>query len=141
MCTIWTRLKQNKRIILASQPFFLYFISGGTILLALTIVPLAFDLKTTNENRMTIACNAAVWLAMLGTSIILSALFSKTHRIVTIMKAMPAYCNNDQRCRHPYGNCDDMYVLFLLTLLVSCFQRCELIRFADIFSSTFLSFV
>ena len=90
-CAIWTGLNRKTRIVRASQAFFLYFILGGTIVLALSIAPNTFDLSTTNMHGMTIACNASLWLVVLGISIILSAFFSKTHRIVKIMKASESF--------------------------------------------------
>ena len=86
-CAIWTRLNQKKRIVRASQPFFLYFISGGTIIMALSIIPQLFDLTSTSMGGMTITCNATIWLIGIGSSVTLSAFFAKTHRIVKIMKA------------------------------------------------------
>lgn len=86
-CAIWTRLNRKKRIVRASQPFFLYFISAGTIVFALSLVPQMFDLTRTSKRGMAIACNAGMWLFLIGISIVLSAFFAKTHRIVQIMKA------------------------------------------------------
>ncbi len=86
-CAIWTRLNQHKRIVRASQPFFLYFIAAGTIIFASSIVPLTYDLTRTSHAGMMIACNAFLWLALIGVSVVLSAFFAKTHRIVEIMKA------------------------------------------------------
>lgn len=86
-CAIWTRLNEKKRIVRASQPFFLYFISAGTIVFALSIVPQMFDSTRASKGGMEIACNAGIWLFLIGISIVLSAFFAKTHRIVQIMKA------------------------------------------------------
>ena len=117
-CAIWTGLNRKTRVVRASQAFFLYFISGGTIILALSIVPNTFDESTANQDGLAIACNASIWLVVLGVSIILSAFFSKTHRIVTIMKA-------SERFKRIKINIWD--AIFPMAILITCMCNCILI--------------
>merc|ERR1711865_538965 len=44
-CALWTYRNRENRIVCASQPFFLYLICGGTIILAFSIIPYLFDLN------------------------------------------------------------------------------------------------
>jgi 7 transmembrane sweet-taste receptor of 3 GCPR/Receptor family ligand binding region len=83
----WTYAKRMTRVIRASQPFFLYLICVGTTILALSMIPLSLDHGVASVEGCTVACNAVVWLIALGSTIIFSALFTKTHRINKILRS------------------------------------------------------
>jgi 7 transmembrane sweet-taste receptor of 3 GCPR len=82
----WTWRNRTIRVIRASQPFFLYLICAGCVLLACSIVPLGIDHSISTIRGCEIACNSTVWLVSMGFAVIFSSLFSKTHRINKIMK-------------------------------------------------------
>lgn len=90
--SLWTKIHQNRYIIRASQPIFLYYICFGTFLLGASIIPLSLDdeILSNNQNNnndyssMNIVCTSIPWLQSLGWCISFSALFSKTKRINTI---------------------------------------------------------
>jgi len=80
-------LRKNK-VIVASQPFFLLMICFGTLVLASAIIPLTFDdsFDQPSQKGLEAACMAAPWLFSLGSTIMYSALFSKTWRINKIFR-------------------------------------------------------
>jgi len=82
---VWTWRKRKSRIVRASQPFFLYLLCVGCALLTCAIIPLGIDHSISSMSGCAVACNSVVWLVSLGTAIVLSSLFSKTHRINKIM--------------------------------------------------------
>ena len=88
---LWTWYRRSTRIVLASQPFFLYLICGGCFLMATAIIPLQFDKEIADTNGCTIACNATVWLAFIGFAIVFSSIVSKTHRINLLMQNANRY--------------------------------------------------
>jgi gamma-aminobutyric acid type B receptor len=80
---------QKNKVIVASQPFFLLMICFGTLVLGSAIIPLTIDDTFDNpkEKGLQLACMSAPWLFSLGSTIIFSALFSKTWRINKIFKS------------------------------------------------------
>lgn len=62
----------------------------GIGILACAIIPMSFDHFISDNSQL--ACNASIWLMMIGFGITFSALFAKTLRINIIMK-------NAQQCR------------------------------------------
>ncbi|KAG7371356.1 7 transmembrane sweet-taste receptor of 3 GCPR [Nitzschia inconspicua] len=85
-CAVWTWYNRNKRIVRASQPFFLCLLCFGTIVLAATIIPMSVDGGNLSIEGLNRSCTAQVWLLMLGATMIFSTLFSKTHRVNKIMR-------------------------------------------------------
>eukprot|EP00934_Nitzschia_sp_Nitz4_P003085 Nitzschia sp. Nitz4//scaffold5_size260463//201228//203703//NITZ4_001011-RA/size260463-augustus-gene-0.20-mRNA-1//1//CDS//3329555427//3075//frame0 len=81
----WTHRHRKARIVLASQPFFLYIICTGILVLGSAIIPLALDHKILTLQGCSRACTAIPWLIVLGFSMTLSALFTKTHRVNIIL--------------------------------------------------------
>lgn len=78
VASAWTvRGRVSSRVIRASQPIFLLWMTTGTALLGASIVPLAVDDQLV-ENPW---CMAFPWLFALGWSFVFSALFSKTMRV------------------------------------------------------------
>lgn len=87
--TTWTILNRKRKVIKASQPFFLVMISMGVLLLGSALIPLSFDdsgNRPIDENG-TIACMSVPWLLCLGFCVTFSALFSKTWRVNRIFKS------------------------------------------------------
>lgn len=82
---VWTRVHAKSRVVSASQPFFLYLICVGVLLVAGGIVPSAIDESIASTSACTTACNVVPWLYYVGISVILSAYSTKTHRILTIL--------------------------------------------------------
>jgi gamma-aminobutyric acid type B receptor len=91
----WTIVNRKKRVVAASQPFFLCLLCFGCFVLGSSLIVVPIDHGSSN---MTLcdghgdldpcgkACTATVWLVSLGLSISFSALFAKTWRINRIMK-------------------------------------------------------
>lgn len=84
---LWIYFNRQTRVIKASQPFFLYLFCFGLILKASSTIPHTFDAIVASPHECTIACNAFVWLFVLGWGICLSALQAKLHRINKIMNS------------------------------------------------------
>ena len=83
--TEWVWFNRKNSVIRASQPLFLYMICAGTLVMGLSIIPLAFDDETSHHNA-DIACMASPCMFFLGASAVYAALIYKTIRINKIMK-------------------------------------------------------
>jgi len=88
---VWTKLKEKLRVVKAAQPIFLYIIAIGTLLMGSSIIPLSLDQGVASVEGASIGCIAVPWLLTCGFSMTFSALFTKTHRILTIMRNAAAF--------------------------------------------------
>lgn len=88
---VWTYQNRKVKVVMASQPFFLYAICTGTLLLGCAIIPLGIDHGLVGIEGCSIACIMTIWLMTLGFSVTVSALFTKTHRINIILKSSKRY--------------------------------------------------
>ena len=77
----WTFANRKKRVIMASQPMFLYLICAGVFIFASSIIALGIDDEDHSLRGCDIACMFAPWLVSVGFVLTFSALFSKTWRI------------------------------------------------------------
>jgi len=84
--SVWTKMKEKKRVVKSAQPIFLYLIAAGTLLMGSAIIPLSLDPGVVSLEGASRACIAMPWLLACGFSLTFSALFTKTHRILTIMR-------------------------------------------------------
>eukprot|EP00578_Thalassiosira_sp_NH16_P004470 CAMPEP_0181138052 /NCGR_PEP_ID=MMETSP1071-20121207/34035_1 /TAXON_ID=35127 /ORGANISM="Thalassiosira sp., Strain NH16" /LENGTH=487 /DNA_ID=CAMNT_0023224851 /DNA_START=1 /DNA_END=1465 /DNA_ORIENTATION=+ len=82
---IMTYMNRKKRVIKASQPFFLQMIIVGVLIFASAIIPLAFDTGHYSQEVSDAACMATPWLLTIGFTTVFSALFAKTWRINKIL--------------------------------------------------------
>lgn len=89
----WTIINRKKRIVAASQPFFLCLLCFGSLVLGASLITIPIDHAPTKVGRCQIdfldpcgmACTASIWLFSLGLSIMFSALLAKTMRVNRIM--------------------------------------------------------
>ena len=86
----WTFINRRTRVVRASQPFFLYMICLGVFILSTATIPSTIR-EDKNEGMHSIECNLRIWLYVIGSSIILSALEAKLARINRIMKASQGF--------------------------------------------------
>ena len=86
-CAIWVQIYKDTTIVSASQPFFLYLLLFGTVVLGSSIIPLTFDDDNPDMEGNDAACVAFPWLVSTGFTLVFSALFSKIWRINKIMTA------------------------------------------------------
>ncbi len=77
----WTWRHRKTRVIMASQPFFLYLVLLGVALVAASIIPYTIDDQTFSQSTCDKACSAVLWLLFPGLSVVFSALYTKTYRI------------------------------------------------------------
>jgi len=77
----WTYKYRNGKIVKASQPFFLYTIGFGTMLMGLSIIPLSIDDKIASQTVCNISCMATPWLLSCGFCIAFSGLFTKVWKL------------------------------------------------------------
>ena len=77
----WTFANRKKRVIMASQPIFLYLICAGVLIFASSIIAFGIDDEDHSLRGCDIACMFAPWLVSVGFVLTFSALFSKTWRI------------------------------------------------------------
>lgn len=81
----WVVWNRNAPVIRAMQPVFLLMLCAGSVLYALAILPSgANDL---NSHHVNVACVSWLWLQYLGSTLSLSALFSKLWRVNEIFHA------------------------------------------------------
>ncbi len=69
-----------------SQPFFLYLILIGTLIMSFTIVTLTFDSDQHSIQTCSLACHLDIWFLTVGFTAVFAALFSKAWRINIIME-------------------------------------------------------
>lgn len=77
----WTNKNKRTKVVLASQPIFLYSVCAGIFTLSFTIIPLSIDLAKTSTHFASIACTSTLCLTILGSSIMISVNVAKFHRI------------------------------------------------------------
>lgn len=82
----WTVKHRTSHAVRASQPEFLFLVAAGCVVLASTIIPLSVDDSWASADGCSMACVAAPWLACMSFSLIFSALFSKTWRVIKLFK-------------------------------------------------------
>ncbi|GAX15871.1 hypothetical protein FisN_2Lh399 [Fistulifera solaris] len=85
VCVVWTIQHRKDLVVRAAQPFFLFMVAGGVLILACALIPLTFDDNgepdsLTSRQAVTI-CMSVPWLVFTGFTVAFSALFSKTWRI------------------------------------------------------------
>jgi hypothetical protein len=84
---VWVFVQRNHRVVLASQPIFLYIISFGCIIQASTIFVLSFDESFGwSEEALSAACMASPWLYTLGHILIYGALACKLYRVNKVLQ-------------------------------------------------------
>ena len=82
----WTFKNIGQRVVVASQPFFLFTLLSGISILAAAIVPISFDHTVATLDGAAVACNSTLWLLSIGFCVTFSALFTKNYRINRILK-------------------------------------------------------
>ena len=75
----WVYWNRESSVVKAMQPIFLFMLCFGTLIQICTLVPLGMDDE--NTPNVDAACTAYIWLNGLGSTFILSALFSKLWRV------------------------------------------------------------
>jgi hypothetical protein len=78
----WVYRNRESRVVKVMQPFFLFQICAGVILLSAAIIPFSLDDEVLQDTSgLEVACRSVPWLLSLGFTIAFSALFSKLWRI------------------------------------------------------------
>mmetsp|Transcript_29022 Transcript_29022/g.79638 ORF Transcript_29022/g.79638 Transcript_29022/m.79638 type:complete len:1127 (-) Transcript_29022:1512-4892(-) len=96
-CAVWTYLHREVALVKAAQPFFLYLVAFGSLVMTSSIIPSSFqgeyryerDESTwgfTSESaddidKLDAACMSVAWLTCMGFAILFSALFTKIIRV------------------------------------------------------------
>jgi hypothetical protein len=83
---LWTWWRRKDQIVQASQPFFLYQICLGTLVMAATIIPMSLQ-EPISQRGLDVACMSIPWFLSIGYCIAFSAILSKTWRIKEIFNA------------------------------------------------------
>merc|ERR1711862_978986 len=78
---IWTYRNRKGKIVLASQPTFLYVICLGTFMMGSAIFPLSIDDEIASSYGCTLACNSIFWLFGPGFQIEFSGLYCKMRKL------------------------------------------------------------
>jgi len=85
VCFVWTVYFRSAVVVRAAQPFFLFVLLGGTVVLSSTLIPLSFDddgdPDSISDTFAVGICMSVPWLASIGFTVIFSALFSKAWRV------------------------------------------------------------
>jgi hypothetical protein len=83
----WIYAHHKHRLLVASQPVFLYLICLGSLVQASAILSISFDENIGwTEPQLNSACMATPWLISLGTIIVYSSLFTKMFRIHKVLQ-------------------------------------------------------
>ena len=88
---LWTFLYRNTRVVMASQPFFLYMIIVGCVILASAVIPLSIDDGVASVETCTSSCRVLPWLLAIGFTIIFSALYSKIRRLNIVLRSAQSF--------------------------------------------------
>ena len=110
---LWTLLYRNTRVVMASQPFFLYMIIVGCVILA--IIPLSIDDGVASVETCTRSYRVLPWLLAIGFTIIFSALYSKIRRLNIVLRSAQLFQRvevKEQDVLVPFG------ILFGINLLL-----------------------
>jgi len=107
----WTWKYRKKAIVRASQPFFLFMLLAGTVIMASAIIPLSFQ-EPMSPRALNIACMVSPWLVSLGFTTVFSALFTKTGRIFLIYR-------NSRKFRRVQIKVKDVIIPFVVLLLMN----------------------
>jgi hypothetical protein len=86
----WTFInRRTSRVVMASQPFFLYMICLGVFILSTATISFSAirEERYENEEMHSLECNFRIWLYVIGSSIVLSALEAKLARINKIVRS------------------------------------------------------
>ena len=83
-CAFWVWKNQQRRVIRASQPMFLYLVCLGTFLMAACIFPVGIEDDIATQQVVDISCMATLWLYSVGYVVIFCALFSKIWRVTQV---------------------------------------------------------
>jgi ABC-type sugar transport system substrate-binding protein len=108
----WTYKNQMARVVRVSQPLFMAMICMGSLLLASSLIPLAFDDEFHSARENDIACMSIPWLITLGFATAFSALSSKTWRVVKIL-------HNAQRFERIEVAARDVVLPYLVLMIVN----------------------
>jgi len=108
-CAAWTFWYRSNRVVLASQPPFLYMVCVGILILASSIIPLGIDDEKHSLSACSIACMSFPWLISIGFVTAFSALFSKTWRVVKLT-------NSARHIRRIKVTVSDVMVPFLVLM-------------------------
>ena len=85
ICVVWTVQHRKDLVVRAAQPFFLFMVAGGVLILASALIPMTFDdngeAGSLSSAQAVTICMSVPWLAFTGFTVTFSALFSKTWRI------------------------------------------------------------
>lgn len=85
LLAVWVMWNRNAPVIKAMQPIFLILLCLGMILSLLAVVP--DGANSNNTSNINAACMAHIWLSTMGSTVTLSALFSKLWRVNQIFLA------------------------------------------------------
>ena len=84
----WTFKFRNVRVIRHSQPIFLNLLCAGAFIMGASIIPLSIDGGVCETiGGCDAACMASPWLLSIGFTLMIAALYTKTHRINRIIQA------------------------------------------------------
>ena len=82
---MWTFANRKNKIVIASQPFFLYLICIGCIISSTSVIFVGLDDKDYSTKQLDGTCMGAVWFYGLGYALSVSAIAAKTFRAKRIM--------------------------------------------------------
>jgi hypothetical protein len=81
---LWVKYHIKERVVIASQPMFLWTICAGTFIMGLSIFPFGIEDDITSWGFASASCMGAVWFYGIGFCFLFAALYSKMGRINTV---------------------------------------------------------
>ena len=128
---VFTYVCRHRRVIIASQPMFLFMIILGVVIMSTAIVPLSLDdgNDSYTERRGKIACMSTPWCVSVGFTVVFSTLFSKTWRINKIFRSKEHFTRVQVSIRDVMAPCLGLLFANVAVLVVwSVFAPLEYIR-------------
>jgi hypothetical protein len=83
---LWVMCCPNAPVVRASQPLFLHMVALGSLLMAVSIIPLSLE-EPVNIEILDVACISHLWLYITGYLLAFTAFFSKAIRIKKVRES------------------------------------------------------
>jgi hypothetical protein len=84
--TVWIIVCRERRVVRASQPFFLFLICFGTAIEAFTVWPVSHDEAYTRDDQLDLFCAATPWFFVSGHVLIYGSLATKLWRVQRVLQ-------------------------------------------------------
>mmetsp|Transcript_29715 Transcript_29715/g.52156 ORF Transcript_29715/g.52156 Transcript_29715/m.52156 type:complete len:809 (-) Transcript_29715:304-2730(-) len=85
LCAIWVFVNRKEKVVLASQPDFLYLVCLGCLISSVPLLFIGRDDQHYSSTTLTNMCQATVWFYSVGFALSITSLMAKTMRVKILM--------------------------------------------------------